>query len=268
MQDAKTSKPFPVFLDIETVPQLYDWEEVDERTDGIFKKKFNKDYDPAKGSWAELWKQKSAMLAENGKVICVSLGVLAENGTKLRIKTICPNVIPVLEKNGGGERLLLDDLSVVLGSVRTVAGHNIKRFDNPFLCRRFIIHGMQPPVCIDKSNVKPWEDVNEDTMQLWSFGEFNSTISLDSLANIFKLPSPKTVMDGSMVADLYYSEPPEGMLPWDHKAEVLKKIGDYCNGDIITTVNVYLKLKRLPIITPDRIEYAAATPQQQPKLEL
>lgn len=280
MQDAKTSRaPFPVFYDAETVPQWETFEEVPERTAATFEKRFRREIDETaqikdvmggavENEYEIVWQRRAGMCAEYGKVICVSLGLVLDNGTKLKVKTIAPQMIPLVEKNGGCERVLLDDVLVVLSKTRSVAGHNIKSFDNLFLCRRYAIHGMEPPVCLNRTGMKTWDDPNEDTMELWGFGEWRPMISLDALADALKIASPKGELDGSKVAALYYSSPPEGMLPWDHKAEVLKKIGDYCNGDIITTVNVYLKLKRLPIITPDRIEYAAATPQQQPKLEL
>jgi 3'-5' exonuclease len=51
-------------------------------------------------------------------------------------------------------------------------------------------------------------------------------------------------MDGSMVSKVYYHE---------HN---LQKIAEYCVGDVIAIAQLYLKMKGLPVIPPQRIVHA------------
>ena len=45
-----------------------------------------------------------------------------------------------------------------------------------------------------------------DTMELWKFGDWKSFISLELMAHIFGVPTPKDDIDGSMVSSIYYIE--------------------------------------------------------------
>jgi len=67
-------------------------------------------------------------------------------------------------------------------------------------------------------------------MELWKFGDFKSYTSLNLLANLFGIPTPKDDIDGSMVADVYYRE------------NDLNRIAVYCNKDVVTLVQLMLKL--------------------------
>ncbi len=41
-------------------------------------------------------------------------------------------------------------------------------------------------------------------MELWKFGDWKSFISLELMAHIFGVPTPKDDIDGSMVSSIYY----------------------------------------------------------------
>lgn len=43
-------------------------------------------------------------------------------------------------------------------------------------------------------------------MELWKFGDWKNFVSLELLAHIFGVPTPKDDIDGSMVASIYYIE--------------------------------------------------------------
>ncbi len=259
------------FLDIETVPQWATWDEVPIRVEEVFRRKFGREIDDLKmeivtqglqETMNNFWRAKAALHAEWGKVIAVSVGIIHSEGTKLRIKGIAPHGKKDTDGKDISEIVLLQDLAVTLGKINSIAGHNIKEFDVPFLDRRFMIHGIEIPKVLDRRGVKPWDDLNEDTVQIWGFNQFKYYSSLETLATIFGLPSSKTEMDGSLVADYFYSEPAEGVLPWDHKEEVMQKISKYCNGDLVTTANVYQKMMRKPIFTAENIEYVQPPAQQ------
>jgi len=84
---------------------------------------------------------------------------------------------------------------------------------------------------LDNGGKKPWEVPLLDTLELWKFGDYKAFTSLNLLAVIFGLPSPKQDMDGSKVGETY----------WQNRD--LEKIVKYCCTDVVTLANVYLCLK-------------------------
>ena len=61
------------------------------------------------------------------------------------------------------------------------------------------------------------------------------------MANILGIPSPKEDMDGSMVRDVYYEEGD------------LDRIVTYCELDVITLVQVFLRLRNDDLLTENQI---------------
>ena len=61
------------------------------------------------------------------------------------------------------------------------------------------------------------------------------------MAQFFGIPSPKDDMDGSDVARVYYEE------------KDLARIVRYCEKDVITLTQVYLKLTLQPPLSEDEI---------------
>lgn len=114
-------------------------------------------------------------------------------------------------------------------SQHALCAHNGKEFDFPFLCRRFLINNIALPGILRIQGLKPWEVKHIDTLDLWKFGDHKNYTSLNLLAQVFGIPSPKENMDGSMVASAYYEE------------KNLKKIADYCKKDVITLARIYLR---------------------------
>jgi uncharacterized protein YprB with RNaseH-like and TPR domain len=123
-----------------------------------------------------------------------------------------------------------------------LCAHNGKEFDFPYLCRRMVINGLEIPPILDLAGKKPWEVKHLDTMELWKFGDYKSFVSLDLLADIFNIPSPKDDIDGSMVRKVYYEE------------NNLERIVEYCSKDVITLTQVLLRFKGEPSISPDHIK--------------
>ena len=78
-----------LFFDIETVPQTFDYNELDEKGQGLWDRK-TRFIQQREDLNAEEVYEKAGIYAEFGKVVCISLGfVLQKEGeTQIRIKSI------------------------------------------------------------------------------------------------------------------------------------------------------------------------------------
>jgi len=117
-----------------------------------------------------------------------------------------------------------------------LCGHNSLVFDFPYISRRLIINGINPPAMFDYAHLKPWELGNFliCTKTVWSFGVFNSSTGLDCLSDIFGIESSKDDINGSEVKDVYYKE------------GNLERIKTYCEKDVKCLAEIYLKMKCMP----------------------
>ncbi len=153
--------------------------------------------------------EKAGIMAEFGKIICISIGMLEKNDT-LKIKSFA----------GHDEKKILMEFGEIFNSPRLrdviLCAHNGKEFDFPWIARRFLINGIMPPKPFQMFGKKPWEIPHIDTMELWKFGDYKSYVSLELLAHVFGIPTPKDDIDGSMVSSIYYIE------------KDLPRIVDYC----------------------------------------
>ncbi len=109
--------------------------------------------------------------------------------------------------------------------------HNGKEFDFPYLARRMIINQIELPNALKLFGKKPWEIPHLDTLELWKFGDYKHFTSLDLLAHILGIESPKNDIDGSQVAHVYYKE------------KDLERIKKYCEKDVETLIKVFLKIQ-------------------------
>lgn len=205
-----------LFLDIETVPLVYNYTDLDENSKELWNKKwqYNKDVSP------EQQYVKSGIYAEFAKVVVIGLGFYHQG--KFRVKTIASE----------NELEILNEFSDLLkehfnSTTHLLCAHNGKEFDFPFLCRRFLINNLPLPKTLQIQGLKPWEVKHIDTMDLWKFGDVKNFSSLNLLAHVLGIPSPKDDMDGSMVAKTFYEE------------KNLEKIANYCKKDVITLARVY-----------------------------
>jgi predicted PolB exonuclease-like 3'-5' exonuclease len=205
-----------LFLDIETVPLVYRYAELHEGSRELWDKKwqYNKDVPP------EQHYAKAGIYAEFAKVVCIGLGYY--NQGKFRITTIASR----------DEKYILSSFSDLLKQhfntdSHLLCAHNGKEFDFPFLCRRLLVNNMPLPKTLQLQGKKPWEVKHMDTLDLWKFGDVKNFSSLNLLAHVFGIPSPKDDMDGSMVAKTFYED------------NNLEKIETYCKKDVITLARVY-----------------------------
>lgn len=228
-----------LLLDIETVPQVSDHNMLDGDWQKLFYEKTAKNL-PDKIDPEILYKQKAGILAEFGKIICISTGFFYEDaGGRLcfKIKSICCKEEADLLK----EFILLTDRFMQKFPAFQFAGHNIREFDIPYICRRLVINQISLPKYFQIHGAKPWEINMLDTMQWWKFGDYKNYTTLHLLANVLGIPTSKTDMDGSMVQEVYY------------KQDALPKIVEYCQRDVVVVAQVILRFKNLPLLEEDNI---------------
>ncbi|MBL7919147.1 MAG: 3'-5' exonuclease [Bacteroidia bacterium] len=205
-----------LFIDIETVPVTYKYSDLDENSKDLWNKKwqYNKEISP------EQQYNKAGIYAEFAKVVCIGLGYY--NQKKFRVKVIASdNEVDILNQFS---ELLKTHFNTY---AHLLCAHNGKEFDFPFLCRRFLINNLPLPKILQIQGMRPWEVKHIDTMDLWKFGDVKNFSSLNLLAHVLGIPSPKDEIDGSMVAKTFYEE------------KDLEKIAKYCKKDVITLARVY-----------------------------
>ena len=226
-----------LFLDIETVPQTYDYKALDEETKHLFELK-NRSYINEDKSGELVYKDRGGIQSEFGKIICISVGMVKQTtlGKTIRIKSFAhDDELTVLTQLN---RLLEDHYSE-----KILCGHNAKEFDFPYLCRRMLIHGIRLPKVLDISGKKPWEIKHLDTMELWKFGDYKAYTSLALLCHIFQIPTPKDDISGADVARVYYEE------------QNLERITKYCEKDVVALIQVYLRMRLEPLVEEANITY-------------
>lgn len=225
-----------LFLDIETVRVVDQYSQLNERLKTQWARKANFFKREEGQTDEDLFQDRAGIYAEFGKIIVIGIGKYTEQNGALALRTryfadhdekkLLTEFRESLEKMGPGVRL---------------CAHNGKEFDFPYICRRSLVNDLPIPSVLNMSGKKPWEVGHLDTMEMWKFGDFKHYTSLDLLAAIFDIPTSKGVMDGSMVSEVY------------HQQGDLKKIAEYCIGDVVAVAQLYLKMKGLPIIDPGLI---------------
>ncbi len=233
-----------LFIDIETVSSVSTFSELSNREKEHWRKKCQfllrlpagevADDDAA----SEAYQNRAGIYAEFGKIVCISIGYVLEPKQEMRLKSFY----------GEDEKgLLLDFVSLITRHYNNpnkhgICGHNVREFDIPFLCRRLIIHGIPLPPMFNLAGKKPWETKYIiDTMQLWKFGDFKNFTSLDLLASVLGVDTPKDDIDGSMVGQVF----------WQDKD--LARIATYCEKDVVTVAQVLLRMMGMDKINEDSI---------------
>jgi 3'-5' exonuclease len=194
------------------------------------------------GETIETIYHRAGIYAEFGKVICISCGFIQGGGADKKI---------ILKSfYGDNEKILLLEFCEMLkkwsvGEPKFLCAHNGKEFDFPYLCRRLIINNIPIPAILNSSGKKPWEVNHLDTLELWKFGDFKSFTSLNLLAHTLGIPTPKDDIDGSKVWSVY----------WNDKD--IKRIVTYCQKDVVTVAQIYLKMQGEQMIKQENIEIKA-----------
>ena len=225
-----------LFLDIETVPAMANYDDLEPEMQELWEHKTAyqrkdeispRDFYERAGIWAEF-----------GFIVCISVGYFYLKGNKRQFR--------VTTFRGEEKELLMQFKDLLENRFRKpnflLCAHNGKEFDFPYIARRMIVHRIPLPSKLNLFGKKPWEVPHLDTMELWKFGDFKHYTSLKLLARILGIPSPKEDMDGSMVRDTYYVE------------KDIDRIVAYCELDVITLAQVFLRLKTEELLDDSEIE--------------
>ena len=225
-----------LFLDIETVPQQQHFTDLDETAQLLWEQKTQ--YQRKEEFTPEEFYDRAGIWAEFGKIVCISVGYFKMQGDLRTFRTT---------SFYGDETKILKEFKQLLtgyfsGVKHLLCAHNGKEFDFPYIARRMIINGINLPYKLDLFGKKPWEIPHLDTMELWKFGDYKHYTSLKLLAHILGIPSPKEDMDGSMVKDVFYKE------------KDIDRIINYCELDVVTTAQVFLRLRNEELLSDEEIK--------------
>lgn len=221
-------------LDIETVPQYPSFDEVPLHFTELWAQKTQ--YQRRDGETPAEYYSRAGIWAEFGKIVCISVGIFShhDNEAGLRVKSFA----------GDDEAEILKGFNALLKKQPAnllLCAHNGKEFDFPYLCRRMLINCIEIPVQLRISGKRPWEINHLDTLELWKFGDYKNYTSLNLLAAVFGIPTPKDDISGSDVHQVYWQE------------KNLQRIVTYCQKDVITTAQLLLKFKCRPLMSEDLI---------------
>lgn len=228
-----------LFIDLETVPQYPTYGQLPEEWQQLWSKKAEALLKSREEETTESIYARAGIYAEFGKIVCISCGLIQGYGSEKKLvvksfyndneKALLQEFLEMLQKWGEPHKYL--------------CAHNGKEFDYPYLCRRLVIQGMDLPDLLQIAGKKPWDIPHLDTMELWKFGDFKNYTSLHLLANALGIPTPKDDIDGSQVAEVYWLE------------KNLQRIATYCQKDVFTTVQIYLRMKGEALVLPENVIY-------------
>lgn len=235
----KTNLESILFLDIETVPEQESFHRLDKEKQDLWEHKSK--YQRKSEVTAEEFYDRAGIWAEFGKIVCISVGyfVIKGDDRNFRITTFKDDERELLL---GFKDLLISHFS---HPKHVLCAHNGKEFDFPYIARRMIIHRIALPYKLDLFGKKPWEVPHLDTMDLWKFGDYKHYTSLKLMANVLGIVSPKEDIDGSMVRKVFYED------------KDLPRIIKYCELDVITTAQVFLRLRNDQLLQDDEIKRVA-----------
>lgn len=223
-----------LFLDIETVPQVYRFQDLNDTSKSLWSKKTKYLQEKDQLSAEEVY-EKAGIYAEFGKIICISVGFLiqAKGEMQIRLKSF----------SSLNEKKLLQGFIDLLNTHYNhnsyiLCAHNGKEFDFPYISRRLLVNEMKLPILLNNAGKKPWEINNIDTLELWKFGDYKHFTSLELLTNIFNIPTPKDDIDGSQVAKIFYED------------QDIDRIINYCEKDVIATIQLFQKYRGQDLIDP------------------
>ncbi|WP_062057138.1 3'-5' exonuclease [Aquimarina longa] len=224
-----------LFLDIETVPEQENFENLSEEMKYLWGDKTK--YQRKEEFSPEEFYKRAGIWAEFGKIVCISVGYFVITGTTRSFRT---------KTFSGKEKQLLIDFKNLIETHfskqhHLLCAHNGKEFDFPYIARRMIIHTIALPQQLNLFGKKPWEIPHLDTLDLWKFGDYKHYTSLKLMTSILGIPSPKDDIDGSQVRQVFYEE------------QNLDRIIMYCEKDTVAVAQVLLRLRQEELLEENEI---------------
>jgi len=214
-----------LFLDIETVPETANFQDLDTIKQELWEQKSK--YQRKDDYTAEEFYDRAGIWAEFGKIVCISVGYfnILNDVRTLRVTSFF----------GDEDKILMDFKNLLIThfnqTKHLLCAHNGKEFDFPYIARRMIIHKIELPYKLNLFGKKPWEVPHLDTLELWKFGDYKHYTSLKLMTNVLGIPSPKDDIDGSQVRQVYYEE------------NDIDRIVEYCEKDTIAVAQILLRLR-------------------------
>ena len=217
-----------LFFDIETVPSYPSLDDLLKEDYHLFKlwnkrcKWLAKNVDPEEDSSPSvLWENRASLHPEFGKIVCVSLGTYTEHGIER-----------IMSFYGDDEKDILEKTNKVFRNANVkgmkIAGQNIKNFDIPYLGKRMLINRITPAQNIQTWNKKPWETSFLDLAEVFAFGAWGQGFSsLDLISHVLGVKGSKDNLDGSLVAQTYWTD------------KDIEKIKEYCEEDVLCTMQCF-----------------------------
>jgi len=226
-----------LFLDVETATGYPSYTEMWRENERLAKlwsrraKYYRTVYEDMQGlDDSEIYEHKASLEPEFSRIVCVSFGVILEDGS-----------FKFTSFYGIDEADILNKVAKVLSNAHVkdmrLVGHNIKGFDIPCIGKRMLyVLGTECvlPPNLNIWNKKPWEIPFLDTSEMFAFGSWSQqkSLSLDLLTCSFSIDSPKEDMDGSQVSAYFWSDEPN------------EKIKEYCERDVEAVMNILLKVAK------------------------
>ena len=222
-----------LFLDIETVPQYPNFNDLDDTAKVLWEQKTR--YQRKEDFSPDEFYDRAGIWAEFGKIVCISVGFFKITGDVRNFRVTSFH---------GDEIKILKDFKSLLETHfnrphHVLCAHNGKEFDFPYIARRMIINFIDIPFKLNLFGKKPWEVPHLDTLELWKFGDYKTFTSLKLMAHVLGIPSPKDDIDGSEVRNVFYEE------------NDIDRIIIYCEKDTITVAQIVLRLRNEEILNED-----------------
>lgn len=226
-----------VFLDIETVPEVQNFTDLNADKQELWTQKSQ--YQRKDEFTAEEFYPRAGIWAEFGKIICISVGYFAsrEDARAFRITTFSGDEISILKQF----KTLLE--THFNNSKHLLCAHNGKEFDFPYIARRMLIHHIKLPSKLNLFGKKPWEVPHLDTLELWKFGDYKHYTSLKLMTNVLGIPSPKDDIDGSEIYRVFYED------------NDIERIISYCEKDTLAVAQILLRLRGDDLLNKNEIAY-------------
>ena len=232
-----------LFLDIETTAQYETLEDLKKFGKGLYDLWLQKadqiklyEKDKAELSDEEFYQSNASLHPEFGKIVTISIGQIQFDEIGM------PSASRIKSFYGEDESQLLTEFNQTMSAVFNknvnvkLTGHNIKKFDAPWIIKRCLINGIIPTAKLHLQKQKPWENCLLDTLEVWKFGGYSGA-SLGILCHVLEIPTPKDDISGSEVNRVYWQE-----------ESGLERIKNYCEKDVLATMNIMLKISNMPIV--------------------
>ncbi|HMJ48341.1 MAG TPA: hypothetical protein VK498_13495, partial [Ferruginibacter sp.] len=134
-----------IIIDIETASLFDSFSNLPDEWKLLWEEKISRSLPEGIGV-AEFYPMRAGVMAEFSGIICISIGYFIKETTlNMRVKSFY----------GNDEKKLLEDFLATMNKIESInnkwcfAGHNIKEFDIPFICRRLLINGFSLPRYLD-----------------------------------------------------------------------------------------------------------------------